>query len=82
MVTSGESEGYTVTIERIERRFGITAVESGYATVDQILNAIKVQIMEDMEQGRHRIVGEILIDQGVMNPSQINDVLKTMGLKN
>jgi len=82
MVTSEKSEEHTVTIERIERRFGITAVESGYATVDQILNAIKVQIMEDMEQGRHRIVGEILIDQGVMNPSQINNVLKTMGLKN
>ena len=71
-----------MTIERIERRFGVTAVESGYATVDQILEAIKVQIMEDMEQGRHRIVGEILIDHGVMNPNQINDVLRTMGLKN
>ena len=71
-----------MTIERIERRFGVTAVESGYATIDQILNAIKIQIMEDVEKGRHRIVGEILIDQGVMNPSQINDVLRTMGLKN
>lgn len=71
-----------MTIERIERRFGVTAVESGYATVDQILEAIKVQIIEDMEQGRHRIVGEILIDHGVMNPTQINDVLRTMGLKN
>ena len=71
-----------MTIERIERRFGVTAVESGYATVDQILEAIRVQIMEDMDRGMHRIVGEILIDQGVMNPGQINDVLKTMGLKN
>ena len=71
-----------MTIERIERRFGVTAVESGYATVDQILYAIKVQIEEDMTQGRHRIVGEILMEHGVMNPSQINDVLRTMGLKN
>ena len=71
-----------MTIERIERRFGITAVESGYATVDQILDAIKVQFTEDIEKGRHRIVGEILIDHGVMNPSQIDDVLRKMGLKN
>ncbi len=35
-----------VEVERVEKRFGITAVESGFISPDQLIKAINIQIME------------------------------------
>ena len=35
--------------------------------------------MEDIEKGQHRFIGRILLEQGVITLSQIDDVLKSMG---
>jgi len=62
-----------------QRRFGATAVEKGYITFDQLLEAIHIQIVEDVEEDKHRLIGKILCDQGHMSVPQINDVLVSLG---
>ena len=62
------------------KRFGFMAVEMGFITLDQIIEAMKIQVREDLENQKHRLVGEILVDLGFMNPSQVDEVLKAMGI--
>jgi hypothetical protein len=62
------------------KRFGFIAVEMGFITLDQIIEAMKIQVREDLEKPKHRLVGEILVYLGFMNPSQVDEVLKAMGI--
>ena len=66
------------TIEYYEKRFGITAVEMGFITSEELIEALRVQVMEDMRQEPHRLIGEILLDQDKMTASQVEHVVKTM----
>ena len=63
-----------------EKRFGVVAVEKGFATIEQIAEAIKVQIIEDMGKGRHRLIGAILLDQGLISEAQLNEVLNVLDI--
>jgi hypothetical protein len=65
--------------EHLEKRFGILAVEKGLITADQLIDALRVQIIEDVEKGKHRILGRILLEQGMITLSQIDHVLRSMG---
>jgi len=58
------------------KRFGFMAVEMGFITLDQIIEAMKVQVKEDLENRKHRLIGEILVDLGYMNSSEVDEVLK------
>lgn len=66
--------------ERLERRFGAVAVEKGFATAEQVVEAMKIQILEEIEKGEHRLIGRILVEKGFMSSSQIIEVLKFMGI--
>ncbi len=68
-----------VELVESERRFGITAVEKEFITPEKLIEAINIQIMEDVEKGSHRPVGRILLDLGHMTIQQIDDVLKILG---
>jgi hypothetical protein len=37
-----------------------------------------VQMKEDLAGLKHRLIGEILVDLGFMNPSQIEEVLQEL----
>jgi hypothetical protein len=65
--------------EHLERRFGVTAVEKGLITAEEVVEAIKIQVAEDIEKGKHRLIGRILLEQGLMDLSQIDEVLESMG---
>ena len=65
--------------EHLEKRFGVVAVEKGLITANQVIEALSTQVMEDIEKGQHRFIGRILLEQGVITLSQIDDVLKSMG---
>ena len=43
--------------EKREKRFGVVAVEKGFITPDQLFEALKVQVQEDLETETHRLVG-------------------------
>ena len=62
-----------------EKRFGVIAIESGYVTPKQFVDALKIQVMEDIEKGQHRLIGRILLEQGVMTLVQIDTVLEKLG---
>lgn len=63
-----------------KKRFGTVAVEKGFITLDQLLKAINIQIMENMEEeDQHRLIGTILFEQGLLTTPQIDDVLKALG---
>jgi hypothetical protein len=65
--------------DHLEKRFGVLAVEKGFVNPDQVIDALKIQVMEDIEKGKHRLIGRILLEQGLMTLSQINDVLESIG---
>ncbi len=65
--------------EHLDRRFGVSAVKKGWITADQIVEALRIQVMEDIEKGTHRLIGLILLEQGLLTLSQIDEVLASMG---
>jgi len=62
-------------VERIEERFGTIAVEKGYITIDQLLDAWHVQVREDLSGIKHGPIGKILYDLGFLTIDQIQRVL-------
>ena len=44
------------------KRFGFMAVEMGFITLDQIIEAMKIQVKEDLANQKHRLIGQILVD--------------------
>jgi hypothetical protein len=69
---------YEVLEERFEPRFGDLAVRAGYLTLEQLVQSMNVQVREEIEKGRHRLLGEIVIDQGFMNVRDVRKVLREM----
>jgi hypothetical protein len=65
--------------EHLEKRFGILAVEKGFITADQVIDALRIQVMEDIEKGKHRLIGRILLEQGLITLSQIEELLNSLG---
>jgi hypothetical protein len=67
------------TEERQNKRFGTIAVEKGFITFEQLLEAVHIQIEEEVAEEQHRLIGKILFDRGHMTMPQIQDVLETLG---
>ena len=67
-------------VEYDEKRFGVVAVERGFVTIEQVAEAMKVQIIEDMGKGTHRLIGAILLEQGLLDDAQLNEVLNILDI--
>ena len=63
----------------LEKRFGVIAIEKGFCSAEQFVDVLKVQLLEDFNKGRHRLVGRILLEQGIMTLEQIDQVLEVLG---
>ena len=63
-----------------EKRFGVVAMEKGFITAVQLLEAMRVQITEDIELQNHRPIGAILLDQEAITGPQLNEVLRAMNI--
>jgi len=63
-------------LDKYEKRFGVVAVEKGLITADELVNALTIQVKEDIEMGYHRLIGKIFLDQGIMSGKQISELLK------
>lgn len=59
-----------------EMRFGVVAVNKGFVTAEQVIEALNIQVREDIAAGKHRKVGMILLEQGHMTIMQIDEVLR------
>lgn len=65
---------------KLDKRFGAVAVEKGFVTLENLYEAMKIQISEDLEGTDHRLIGQILWEEGYIKTEQINEVLKAMGV--
>lgn len=65
---------------KLDKRFGAIAIQKGFITLEQLLDAMKVQIVEDLENAEHRLVGQILWERGYISTEQIKEVLESMGV--
>ena len=68
----------TAKIEHYEKRFGIIAIEKGFISPEDLVDALKVQVDEEIEIGKHRFFGGILLHQDKITVRQIDDVVKTL----
>ena len=59
-----------------EVRFGYIAVEKGFVKPSQVIAALEMQFIEDLKLKKHRILGEILIAEGHITPSQVKEVFE------
>jgi len=62
-------------IELYEKQFGIIAIEKGFISYEQLIDALKLQVEEDLGYKPHRLVGEILLEAGHIAPHQIQEVV-------
>jgi hypothetical protein len=64
---------------RFERRFGDITISKGYISLEQLIQAMTIQVREEMKKGVHRLLGEILMDLDLMTEGQVRGVLEEMG---
>jgi hypothetical protein len=69
-----------MAVKRIEKRFGTIAVEKGYITIDQLMDALEIQVRENLARKKHRLIGKILYDMGFLTIDQIERVLASLRL--
>ena len=62
----------------MEKRFGTVAMEMGFANREQILEAMKVQIEQDLDGLEHKRIGSILYSLGYITLPQIEEVLEVL----
>ena len=67
-----------MTDERKEMRFGVVAINKGYVTPEQVIDALNIQVQEDISDGKHRKIGAILTDNGYLTSNQRDEVLQEL----
>ena len=60
------------------KRFGTIAVDKGYIKEDQLVKALEMQANENVMDGKHRLLGQIFIEEGLLTTSQVDEILETM----
>ncbi|MGD8981516.1 MAG: hypothetical protein PVF42_07985 [Desulfobacterales bacterium] len=65
---------------RLDKRFGAVAIDKGFITLENLIEAMKIQILENLQGLDHRLIGQILWEEGYIKTEQINEVLKSMGI--
>ena len=64
----------------LDKRFGAVAIDKGFITLENLLEAMEIQILENLDNSDHRLIGQILWEKGYIKTEQINEVLKFMGI--
>lgn len=59
-------------------RFGKLSVEMGFISQNQLFWAMQLQIEEDLSNKPHKVIGQILFEQGWMTPQQIDQVMNRL----
>jgi len=63
-----------------EKNFGEVALKKGYVTKEQLYEALKIQVDEDLSKAGHRPIGRILLNKGFITLQQVGDILKSMDM--
>ncbi|NTV56877.1 MAG: hypothetical protein HGA74_06290 [Deltaproteobacteria bacterium] len=67
-----------MTIEVHDKRFGVIAVEKRFITKEQLFEALRVQVEEDLSGKSHTLIGITLIRLGYLSPEQADEVLSVI----
>ena len=67
-------------VQKFDNRFGMVAIKKGFITSEQLNEALKVQVEEELESGKRRLTGQILQEKEYITNRQIDEVLMEMGL--
>jgi len=72
-----DNETDNALAEKYGHLFGRIAIEKGFVTYDQVMQALDVQMSNDNSsvQRPHKLIGEILFEKGLMDLKQIESVL-------
>jgi hypothetical protein len=65
---------------KLDKRFGAMAIDKGFITLENLIEAMKIQIQENLDGSNHRLIGQILWEKGYIRTEQINEVLESMGI--
>ena len=61
-----------------KNRFGSIAVVKGFITEKQLIEALTIQAKENVEQEKHRLIGQIMVERGYLTTAQVDEILETM----
>jgi len=64
--------------EHSDKRFGTVALEKGFINKAQLLEALKAQIEEELDQGKHRRIGAILHSLGYLPEEHAMEILRAI----
>jgi len=67
-----------MALQKIDNRFGVTAVKNGFISREQLFEALKIQLAEDLKGAKHRLIGEILRVKEYITEAQIDKVVESM----
>lgn len=67
-----------MSTQKIDDRFGVTAVKNGFISREQLFEALKIQLAEDLKGAKHLLLGEILRIKKYMTEAQIDKVIASM----
>jgi hypothetical protein len=67
-----------MTVEVRDKRFGVIAVEKGFIDKEQLFEALRIQVEENLSGKPHTLIGLILIRLGYLTREQAEEVLVTM----
>ena len=65
---------------KLDKRFGVVAIDKGFITLENLIEGIKIQVIENLEGSEHRLIGQILWEKGYITSEHINKVLASMGI--
>ena len=71
---------WKMSSQKFDKRFGLIAIQKGFIAFEEAYEALVTQITEELEKAKRRPIGEILFEKGYMTTTQIDGVIKSMGL--
>ena len=70
------------TTKSHKKRYGLTAINKGFITPQQLIEALSLQVMKEVEKDEHYLVGAILFDLGHITLEQDAEVLMELSMHN
>ena len=62
--------------KKMKKRFGALALNEGFVNVEQIIEALSIQLKENIETKKNRPIGEILVQLGYINTKELKELLE------
>ncbi len=65
-------------VEQYQKRYGNIAIENGFITSEQLIEALNIQVTDEINGVGHRLIGVILIGLGYISLEQDLEVFNSL----